>query len=116
PLANRNVVCMQMKSFYASCAARDIEMEPLTAYLAVVGDTNRRASVVLAATPALKHDLGIRTGSRLFDIPDHEKIVTVSAQMNSYVQFSAEITRLVNKYVPKEAITTYSVEYTLLTF
>lgn len=113
-LPNRNILCIDMKSFYASCAALAKGMDPLTAYLAVVGDTNRRGSVVLAATPALKHDFGIRTGSRLFDIPDHEKIVTVSAQMNLYLQVSAEITRLFNKYVPKKAIYTYSVDESFL--
>src|SRR5699024_5793300 len=103
-----------MKSFYASCAALAKGMDPLTAYLAVVADTNRQGSVVLAATPALKRDFWIRTGSRLFDIPDHEKIVTVSAKMNLYLQVSTEITRLFNKYVPKEAIHTYSVDESFL--
>ena len=39
-------------------------MDPLTTKLAVVADTKRQGSVVLAATPKLK-ELGIKTGSRL---------------------------------------------------
>ncbi len=39
-------------------------LDPLTTKLAVVADTKRQGSVVLAATPKLK-ELGIKTGSRL---------------------------------------------------
>lgn len=111
---DRNVLCVDMKSFYASCAALARGLDPLTTHLAVVADLNRHGSVVLAATPALKRDFGIRTGNRLFEIPDDEKIITVSAQMNLYLQISTEISRLFNKYVPKEAIHTYSVDESFL--
>ena len=39
-------------------------LDPLTTKLAVVADTKRQGSVVLAATQKLK-ELGIKTGSRL---------------------------------------------------
>ncbi|HEX6594378.1 MAG TPA: UV damage repair protein UvrX [Bacillota bacterium] len=110
----RNILCIDMKSFYASCAALMQGLDPLTAHVAVVADTNRQGSVVLAATPALKRDYRIRTGSRLFEIPSDENIVVVSAQMNLYLQVSTEITRLFNKYVPKEAIHTYSIDESFL--
>lgn len=89
-------------------------VDPLTAHLAVVADTNRRGSVVLAASPALKRDFGIRTGNRLFEIPQQAGITVVSAQMNLYLCVSREITRLFNKYVPKDAIHTYSVDESFL--
>ncbi|HLR66385.1 Y-family DNA polymerase [Virgibacillus alimentarius] len=113
-LKNKNILCVDMKSFYASCAALARGLDPLTTRLAVVADLNRRGSVVLAATPALKRDFGIRTGSRLFEIPDHETIIKVSAQMNLYLEVSTEVTRLFNKYVPKEAIHTYSIDESFL--
>ena len=103
-----------MKSFYASCAALKKGLDPLTTHLAVVADINRKGSVVLAASPALKRDYGIRTGSRLFEIPHHEKIITVPAEMHLYLQVSVEVTRLFNKYVPKESIHTYSVDESFL--
>lgn len=110
----RNILCVDMKSFYASCAALVKGLNPLTSHLAVVADTNRRGSVVLAATPALKRDFGIQTGSRLFEIPSNENIQIVSAQMHTYLQVSTEIARLFNKYVPEEAIHTYSVDESFL--
>jgi len=112
--SNRNVLCIDMKSFYASCQALSMGLDPLTAHLAVVADTNRKGSVVLAASPALKRDFGIRTGNRLFEIPHDHHITVVSAQMNMYLRISKEITRLFNKYVPKEALHTYSVDESFL--
>ncbi len=111
---NRRILCVDMKSFYASCAAISRGLDPLTCHLAVVADLNRPGSVVLAATPALKKDYGIRTGSRLFEIPSSPEIVVVSAQMKTYLEISAEITRLFHRYVPKEAIHTYSVDESFL--
>src|SRR5699024_987157 len=112
----RNILCVDMKSFYESCAALAEELDPLASKLAVVADVNRRGSLVLAATPALTQEFRIRTGSRLFEIPEHENITIVSAQRNLYLQFSTEISRLFNKYVPKEAIHTYSVDEYFLEF
>ncbi|MCA0982841.1 UV damage repair protein UvrX [Halobacillus yeomjeoni] len=103
-----------MKSFYASCAAVDRGLDPLTCPLAVVADMNRKGSVVLAATPAMKKQYGIRTGSRLFEIPSSPDIVIVSAQMRKYLEISTQVTNLFHKFVPKESIHTYSVDESFL--
>src|SRR5690625_660161 len=103
-----------MRSFYASCAAVKEGLDPLTAHLAVVGDLDRKGSIVLAATPALKRHYGIKTGSRMFEIPTHKEIMIVPAEMNFYLRMTVEVTRLFNKYVPKEDIHTYSVDESFL--
>lgn len=113
-LPKRSILCVDMKSFYASCTAVLKGLDPLTCHLAVVGDTEREGSVVLAASPRLKEDFGIRTGSRLFEIPNDPRIVVVNAQMSLYLRISTEITRLFHRYVPKECIHTYSVDESFL--
>lgn len=113
-LRKRNILCVDMKSFYASCAARMHGLDPLEDYIAVVGDRNRPGGIVLAASPALKKDFGIQTGNRLFEIPKHPHIHIVPAQMRLYLKTSVEITRLLYQYVPKESIHTYSVDETFL--
>jgi DNA polymerase V len=110
----RAIMCMDMKSFYASCAAVRLGLNPLTCYLAVVGDTERQGSVVLAASPQLKADFGIRTGNRLFEIPKNKNIVVVNAQMAFFLERSMEITKLLHRYVPPESIHTYSVDESFL--
>lgn len=106
----QKILCIDMKSFYASCAAVLEGLDPMECYLAVVGDKNRQGSVVLAASPKLKREFGIKTGSRLFEIPKDPRIRIVNPKMATYLRISTEITRLFNRYVPKDAIHVYSVD------
>ena len=62
-LEDRDVLCIDQKVF-CECIMYGKGLDPLTTKLAVVADTKRQGSVVLAATPKLK-ELGIKTGSRL---------------------------------------------------
>lgn len=89
-------------------------LDPLTCYLAVVGDLNRQGSIVLAASPRLKKEFKIKTGNRLFEIPKDPRIHIVEPKMSTYLRLSTEITRLFHRYVPKEAIHTYSVDESFL--
>lgn len=72
-LEDRDVLCIDQKSFFASVSCIEKGLDPLETKLAVVADTKRQGSVVLAATPKLK-ELGIKTGSRLFEIPHRNDI------------------------------------------
>lgn len=109
-MPQNKILCVDMKSFYASCAAVMLGLDPLDCYLAVVGNLDRPGSVVLAASPRLKKEFGIKTGSRKFEIPDDPRIIVVDPQMSTYLRISTEISRVFNRYVPKEAIHTYSVD------
>ena len=113
-LPKQKILCVDMKSFYASCSAVAIGLDPLTCYLAVVADTERDGSVVLAASPQLKKEFNIKTGSRLFELPNDSRIYIVNAQMDMYLKISTEITRLYHHFVPKECIHTYSVDESFL--
>ena len=68
-LPEHRILCIDIKSFYASCECVARGLDPLNSYLAVIGDKNIASSIVLAASPKLKKDFGIKTGSRLFEIP-----------------------------------------------
>jgi DNA polymerase V len=113
-LPRHNIICVDMKSFYASCAAVDRGLDPLTCHLAVVADQERPGAVVLAASPALKKDYGIKTGSRLFEIPKDQHIQIVDASMGRFLDTSAAITELFYQFVPWENIHTYSVDESFL--
>ncbi|MGN1400936.1 MAG: DNA polymerase thumb domain-containing protein [Bacillus sp. (in: firmicutes)] len=113
-LPDRQIICVDMKSFYASCSAVMEGLDPLTCHLVVVGDKERQGSIVLAASPLMKEEFGIRTGSRLFEVPDDPRIKIVNPKMKTYLRISMEINRLFNRYVPKEAIHTYSVDESFL--
>ncbi|TCP31775.1 DNA polymerase V [Scopulibacillus darangshiensis] len=109
-MPNKKILCIDMKSFFASCAAVELGLNPLECYLAVVSDTKRQGSVILAASPRLKKEFGIRTGNRLFEVPKHSKIRIVNASMSNYLKRSIEISQLLNEFVPIEAIHPYSID------
>jgi DNA polymerase V len=109
-MPQNQILCVDMKSFYASCSAVMLGLDPLDCYLAVVGNTDRSGSVVLAASPRLKKEFGIKTGSRLFEIPRDPRIQIVNPKMSTYLRISTEISKVFNRYAPKEAIHTYSVD------
>lgn len=78
---NRSILCVDMKSFYASIIAVTEGLDPLTCHLVVVGNTDQKGSVVLAASPAMKKDFRIKTGSRLFELPDDPRIIVRNPKM-----------------------------------
>ncbi|MDF2945784.1 MAG: damage repair protein UvrX [Bacillales bacterium] len=109
-MPQQKILCIDMKSFYASCSAVMLGLNPLECYLAVVGDVNHEGSIVLAASPQLKKEYGIKTGSRKFEIPLDDKIIVVNPKMRTYLTISTEITRLFQRYVPPNSIHVYSVD------
>nr|WGD63953.1 Y-family DNA polymerase [Bacillus subtilis] len=110
----KNILCVDMKSFYAFVSAVSMGLNPLTCYLAVVGNTERQGSVVLVASPALKKDFGIKTGSRMFEIPEDPRIHIVNPQMKLFIRVSTEITKLFYRFVPEKCVHTFSIDESFL--
>lgn len=119
-MPRHDILCIDMKSFYASCECVMRGLDPLTTKLAVVGDINRNGSVVLASSPELKK-LGIKTGSRLFEVKNliresHDNsIIIAQARMKKYLSISKEIRKIFEMFVPPNQIHTYSVDESWLT-
>lgn len=109
-MPRKDMACIDMRSFYASCAAADAGLDVMKTPIAVIGDLERKGSVVLAASPPMKKIFGVNTGMRLYSIPDHPSIVLIEPKMEFFVKISMEIARLLNEYVPKEFIHVYSID------
>lgn len=109
-MPNRNIMCIDMKSFYASCIAMLEGLDILKDPIAVIGNFNQPGSVVLAASPAMKERFKIKTGNRLFEIPKHPDIKLFEPKMSFFLQMSMTITKLIANYVPIDAIHVYSVD------
>lgn len=108
-LEDRDVLCIDQKSFFASVSCIEKGLDPLTTKLAVVADTKRQGSVVLAATPKLK-ELGVKTGSRLFEIPHRNDIYIINPSMRKYLNVSVAISKIALRYVPPEDLHQYSID------
>lgn len=106
---HRDILCIDLKSFFASVSCILKGLDPMTTKLAVVGNTKRQGSVVLAATPPLKK-LGIKTGSRLFEIPHRNDIFVTNPKMRTYLNISTKISNILLKYLATEDFHQYSID------
>jgi len=109
-LPNRSIACIDMMSFYASCIAVLHDLDVRTVPIAIVGNFQQKGSVVLAASPAMKKRFRVKTGTRLFEIPNHPDIQLFEPKMSYFLEMSMAVTEILHKYVPKEAIHVYSVD------
>lgn len=64
---------------------------------------------MLAASPELKK-LGIKTGNRLFEIPNRSDIFIINPSMKIYLDYSQKISEIALKYVAPEDFHQYSVD------
>lgn len=108
-LPNRIILCVDLRSFYASVSCVKMGLNPLHTKLAVVGDVNRNGSIVLAATPPLKA-MGVKKTARLYEIPRQKDILIVNPIMGTYIKCSNYITKLALQYVPIEDFHQYSID------
>ncbi|OTW55135.1 Y-family DNA polymerase [Bacillus thuringiensis] len=108
-LPNRIILCVDLRSFYASVSCIKMGLDPMYTKLAVVGDVNRNGSIVLAATPPLKA-LGVKKMARLYEIPRRKDILVVNPIMGTYIKCSNYITKLALQYVPIEDFHQYSID------
>ncbi|MDX5917414.1 MULTISPECIES: Y-family DNA polymerase [Bacillus cereus group] len=112
-LPNRIILCVDLRSFYASVSCIKMGLDPMHTKLAVVGDVNRNGSIVLAATPPLKA-LGVKKMARLYEIPRRKDILVVNPIMGTYIKCSNYITKLALQYVPYEDFHQYSIDEFLM--
>lgn len=106
---DRDILCIDQKSFFASVSCIMKGLDPLTTKLAVIADTKRQGSIVLAATEPLKK-LGVKTGSRLFEIPHRNDIYIINPSMKRYLEYSVAITKISLRYVAPEDFHQYSID------
>lgn len=78
--------------------------------IAVVGNLKQQGSVILAASPVMKSKFQVTSGSRLFSVPKDPSIHLFEPQMDYFIRMSMEITKLLNQYVPENAIHVYSID------
>lgn len=115
PYPRNDVLCVDMRSFYASVEAVKLGLNPNEVLLAVVGDLSRPGSIVLATSPALKKKYNLQNVSRFFELPKDPAIHLVEANMADYVHTSIQITKLLYRFAPQEAIHQYSVDEVWIT-
>lgn len=110
----RDILCIDVKSFFASveCVARGLN--PLGAHLVVMSNADRAGGLVLAASPKMKKDFGIQTGSRRFELPTDSRIIIAAPRMKYYLKVNAAIQEIFLRFVPEEYYMAYSIDESFL--
>ena len=111
---NRNFLCIDLKSFYASCECVERGLDPFTTPLVVSAGDRGGGAIVLAITPYLK-SLGISSRCRLFELPnDIPNLIIAKPRMRLYTEVSAQIVGVYLDFVSEEDILVYSVDEVFL--
>jgi len=107
-LPKRNIIAIDMKSFFATCECIERGLDPFTTPL-VVAEPNRNGAMTLAVTPYMK-TLGVKGRTRIYEIPSKIKFITAPPRMSLYIEKSREVVSIYQDYVSKEDIHIYSID------
>lgn len=111
----RDILFVDVKSFYATveCAARGLD--PLTTMLVVMSTAdNTGKGLILASSPAAKERLGISNVTRANNLPNHPDLWQVPPRMNLYIQENVKFNHLLKEYVAEEDHLVYSIDESLM--
>ena len=109
-----DILCIDMKSFYASveCVARGLK--PLKDLLVVMSGDRNGGGLALSASPMAKSELGISNVTRGYEIPKDSRLHVVPPRMNLYIKVNMMINNIFTRYVADEDIFVYSIDETFV--
>lgn len=110
----RDILCIDIKSFYASVECVKRGLHPLKTMLIVMSKAENAGGLVLAASPMAKKVLGISNVSRKYDIPDHPNLIIEEPHMNEYIKINMQINDIYRKYVSDDDLHIYSIDESFL--
>lgn len=106
---NRNIMCIDLKSFFASCECVDRGLDPFKVPLVVANKKQGNGAITLAVTPYLKAQ-GVPSRTRLYNIPEHIKYTIVPPRMKLYIAKSKEVIGIYLDYVSADDLHAYSID------
>lgn len=110
----RDILCIDCKSFFASVEASERQQHPLYARIAVVSKPGNQGGLVLASSPLVKKEYGVKTGTRVYEIPKKANIQVVEPRMALYLEKNLAILRIFKRYVADEDLLVYSIDESFL--
>ena len=106
---NRHFLCIDLKSFFASCECLERNLNPFSYPLVVASPTQGSGAITLAVTPYLK-EKGVKSRGRLYEIPKNIKYTIAKPRMSLYIKKSREVVSVYLKYVAKTDLHIYSID------
>ena len=106
---HRHFLCIDLKSFFASCECLERNLDPFTYPLVVANKNQGNGAITLAVTPYLK-TLGVKSRGRLYEIPKNIKYYIANPRMSLYLKKSQEVVNVYLKYVSSSDLHIYSID------
>ncbi len=109
----RQYLCIDLKSFFASVECVERGLDPMTTDLVVADPERSERTICLAVSPALRAK-GVKNRCRVFQIPKNLTYIMAPPRMQKYIDYAAEIYGVYLKYVSPEDIYVYSIDEAFL--
>lgn len=109
----RQYLCIDLKSFYASVECAERGLDPMKTNLVVADPERNEGTICLAVSPAMKA-LGVKNRCRVFEIPKNIEYIKAVPRMKLYIDYSAEIYGIYLKYISSDDIHIYSIDEAFL--
>lgn len=105
----RNILCIDLKSFFASCECIERNLDPFNYPLVVANPTQGKGAITLAVTPYLKKK-GVKSRGRLYEIDKDIKYYIAKPRMSLYIQKSQEVISIYLDFVSSDDLLVYSID------
>lgn len=110
---NRKILCIDLKSFFASVECVLMGLDPFVTPLVVADKERGGGSIVLAVTPFLKEQ-GIPSRLRIHELPNDSDIIFAKPQMQKYIEYSTKVINTYLNFVSEEDLYVYSIDEAFL--
>ena len=110
---HRTIMCIDLKSFYASVECALLGLDPFKTALVVADYARGGGSIVLAVSPYLKK-FGVPGRCRIYELPTNIKIIFQKPRMEKYLEYSTKIVEIYLRFVSEEDMYVYSIDEVFL--
>lgn len=110
---NDSILCIDLKSFYASVECILRGLDPFKTPLVVADKQRGDGTIVLAVSPYLK-TLGVPSRLRVRDLPKNIDIIFAKPSMQKYLEYSTQVIGIYLDYISEEDLYIYSIDEAFL--
>ena len=111
----RDILSIDLKSFYASVECLLRNLDPFTTPLVVADESRGDGTIVLAASPYIKERYHVKSRCRLYEVPkDIPGLIIAEPHMKIYLEKSCEINSIYLDFVSEDDLFVYSIDESFL--
>ena len=112
---DRNILAIDLKSFYASVECLDRGLDPFSTPLVVADESRGDGTIVLAASPFIKEKYHVPSRCRLSEVPkDIPGLIIAMPKMKRYLEVSAKVNDIYLEFVSEADLFVYSIDESFL--